>query len=85
MEQSLLRWTAFITLLLSASFNINAEGLPHTEAAYKNYARQWTYDGSVEAINQATVSSRVSAQVPEIFYDVNDRVEKGALILRFND
>ncbi len=85
MEQSLLRWTAFITLLLSASFNINAEGLPHTEAVYKNYARQWTYDGSVEAINQATVSSRVSAQVAEIFYDVNDRVEKGALILRFND
>ncbi len=85
MEQSLLRWTAFITLLLSASFNVNAEGLPHTEAVYKNYARQWTYDGNVEAVNQATVSSRVSAQVAEIFYDVNDRVEKGALILRFND
>jgi|TARA_A100001391_G_scaffold762_1_gene1165 RND family efflux transporter MFP subunit len=71
--------------MLSVSLTVNAERMPHTEAVYKNYARQWVYDGQIEAVNQATVSSRVSAQVAEIFYDVNDRVEKGALILRFND
>ncbi|WP_289283181.1 efflux RND transporter periplasmic adaptor subunit, partial [Methylophaga sp. UBA5088] len=85
MEQSLRRWIIFITLMLSVSLTVNAERMPHTEAVYKNYARQWVYDGQIEAVNQATVSSRVSAQVAEIFYDVNDRVEKGALILRFND
>ncbi len=85
MEHSFTRWIVFFILLLPVSFTVQAELPAHAEAVFKNYAQQWTFDGNVEAVNQATVSSRVSAQVAEIFYDVNDRVEKGALILRFND
>lgn len=85
MEHSFTKWIVFFILFFPVSFTVQAEALPHAEAVLKNYAQQWTFDGSIEAVNQATVSSRVSAQVAEIFYDVNDRVEKGALILRFND
>lgn len=85
MEHLFTRWIVFFILLFPVSFTVQAEAPPHAEAVFKNYAQQWTFDGSIEAVNQATVSSRVSAQVAEIFYDVNDRVEKGALILRFND
>jgi RND family efflux transporter MFP subunit len=85
MEHSFTRWIVFFILLLPVSFTVQAEVPAHAEAVFKNYAQQWTFDGNVEAVNQATVSSRVSAQVAEIFYDVNDRVESGALILRFND
>jgi len=43
------------------------------------------YDGTVEAVNQATVSAQTSGRVAEILYDVNDYVEAGATIIRFTD
>jgi len=39
-------------------------------------------DGTVEAVNQSTVSAQTAGRVEAIFYDVNDRVEAGALIIR---
>ena len=43
---------------------------------------EWVVDGTIEAINQATVSAQTSGRVTEIFYDVNDFVPAGALILK---
>jgi RND family efflux transporter MFP subunit len=39
-------------------------------------------DGTVEAVNQSTVSAQTAGRVEAIFYDVNDRVAAGALIMR---
>ena len=39
-------------------------------------------DGTVEAVNQATVSAQTSGRVAEILYDVNDFVPAGAVIMR---
>ena len=39
-------------------------------------------DGTVEAVNQATVSAQTSGRVVEILYDVNDVVPAGAVIIR---
>lgn len=39
-------------------------------------------DGTVEAVNQATVSAQTSGRVTEILYDVNDVVPAGAVIMR---
>ncbi|HID82841.1 MAG TPA: efflux RND transporter periplasmic adaptor subunit [Chromatiales bacterium] len=39
-------------------------------------------DGTVEAVNQTTVSAQTSGQVVEILYDVDDFVEEGAIIAR---
>ena len=39
-------------------------------------------DGTVEAVNQSTVSAQTAGRVEAIFYDVNDEVPAGALIMR---
>lgn len=39
-------------------------------------------DGTIEAVNQATVSSQTSGRVVEILYDVDDVVPAGAVIVR---
>jgi RND family efflux transporter MFP subunit len=39
-------------------------------------------DGTVEAVNQATVAAQTSGRVSEILYDVNDVVPAGAVIIR---
>jgi len=39
-------------------------------------------DGTVEAVNQATVAAQTSGRVAEILYDVNDVVPAGAVIIR---
>lgn len=44
-----------------------------------------TIDGTVEAINQTTVSAQTSGEIVEIHYDVNDRVTRGQLLLRLKD
>jgi RND family efflux transporter MFP subunit len=39
-------------------------------------------DGTIEAVNQGTVSAQTSGRVAEILYDVNDFVPAGAVIMR---
>jgi RND family efflux transporter MFP subunit len=41
-----------------------------------------TVDGTIEAVNQATVSAQTSGRVVEIYYDVGDVVPAGAVIMR---
>ncbi len=41
-----------------------------------------TVDGTIEAVNQATVSAQTSGRIAEILYDVNDVVPAGAVIIR---
>jgi RND family efflux transporter MFP subunit len=42
-------------------------------------------DGRVEAVQRSTISAQTSGRVLEIFYDVDDFVEQGALVLRLSD
>lgn len=42
-------------------------------------------DGTVEAVNQATMSAQTSGRIAEIYYDVDDYVEPGSPIIRFTD
>lgn len=44
-----------------------------------------SWDGVVEAINQATLSAQTAGRVVELPYDVNDYVEAGAVVVRFTD
>lgn len=41
-----------------------------------------TVDGTIEAVNQATVSAQTAGRVAEILYDVDDVVPAGAVIVR---
>jgi len=47
--------------------------------------RERIWDGTVEAVNQSTVSAQTAGRVAEIGYDVNDFVPKGTVIVRFTD
>ncbi len=43
------------------------------------------YDGTVEAVNQATMSAQTSGRIAEMYYDVDDYVEPGEPIVRFTN
>ena len=42
-------------------------------------------DGTVEAVNRATMSAQTSGRIAEVFYDVDDYVEPGDAIVRFTN
>ncbi len=44
-----------------------------------------SFDGIIEAVNQATVAAQTSGRVLELPYDVGDYVERGSVIVRLRD
>jgi len=77
--------TFFVLCLLVNTPLSLADNLPTAEVELKTLPEQHHFDGVVEAVNQATVSSRIAAEVIELNVDVNDRVAKDEVILRFRD
>ncbi len=47
--------------------------------------RERLLDGTVEAVNQATMSAQTTGRIAEVFFDVDDYVEAGQPIIRFSD
>jgi RND family efflux transporter MFP subunit len=80
------RSTMALALAASAAAASAAE-VPFATLAveYEQAPRERVWDGTVEAVNQATVSAQTSGRVAEILYDVDDFVEAGAPIMRFTD
>ena len=79
---------SLVTLALTAlSLGARAESLPFdTAVAEIDAAPQERFlDGTVEAVNQATMSAQTSGRIAEVFYDVDDYVEPGDAIVRFTD
>ncbi len=77
----------FIVLagLLGLSASAWAEAtLPFSTAAVVREVvpQERVLDGSVEAVNQTTVSAQTSGEVAEILYDVDDFVKKDAVIIK---
>lgn len=56
-----------------------------TPVVFEVAPRERIWDGTVEAVNQGTVSAQTSGRVAEIMYDVNDFVPEGAVIVRFTN
>lgn len=46
--------------------------------------RQW-FDGEIEAVHQATVSAETSGRITAMHFDVDDYVERGAVIAELRD
>lgn len=59
--------------------------LETVEAVYRTVPRTQVFDGSVEAVQETTVSAQTSGRIVDVYYDVDDYVEKGALLIRFED
>ncbi len=64
-----------------------AAELPFTVQAVEaeTVPQESVYDAVIEAVNQATISAQTSGRVKEINFDVDDTVEKGAVLLRIQD
>jgi len=52
---------------------------------YRPIAREYRLDGIVEATNRTTVSAQTQGQVEALFCDVNDFVERNAVVARLKD
>lgn len=76
----------FILLLhLFAGQTAVASDLDQTQARYESVPRERVLDAVIEAKHQATVSAQISGRVTEIFYDVDDYVAKGNVLVKFRD
>lgn len=76
----------FILLLLgSTALAQTAQTLETATAGHQELPRVYRLDGVVEAINQSTVSAQTGGQIEAIFFDVDDYVEQGTLIVRLKD
>ena len=76
-------FTLFAALLLSLV--IQAQDLVTAVVAERDFPTRYEFDGRIEAVNRATVSSRIAAEVIEINFDVDDRVPQDAVLIRFKD
>ncbi len=74
-----------LALALSALAVAEPAPLVWATATAETVAQERMLDGVVEAVNQATVSSQTSGRIKEVLFDVDDTVEKGAVLLRFRD
>lgn len=59
--------------------------LPTITAQYTTVQQERSYDGTVEAERRSTVSAQVSARIEDVPFDVDDYVERGAIIVQFRD
>jgi RND family efflux transporter MFP subunit len=62
-----------------------AEALPTLRIVREQAPLERRVDGTIEAVNQGTVSAQTSGRVTEVLYDVNDFVPAGAVIVRLRN
>ncbi len=80
-------WVLSLLFFSNLSLTVQAgeTTLPMATVDYQTQAREQVLDGVVEAIMRSTVSAQVSGRITEVNFDVDDLVEKGAVIARIRD
>jgi RND family efflux transporter MFP subunit len=76
---------ALYVLLVAATAVADELPFPVATVEFAEAPVERLFDGTVEAVNQATMSSQTAGRIAEVFYDVDDYVESGAPIVRFSD
>lgn len=71
----------FLSLL---SVSVHAELVTNTVAQIM-IPRVFRLDGVIEAVNKSTISAQTNGQVEAIYYDVDDVVKQGALLVKLKD
>ena len=84
---SIFRSTAMLVAAGLLTLTAQADELPFTTATVEldEAPLERLFNGTVEAVNQATMSAQTSGRIAEVFYDVDDYVEPGEPIVRFTD
>jgi len=78
-------------LALLAAFTANssaADNIPALETVpvtIGKHAVERVFDGTVEAVQQATVSAQTAGRIQEVNFDIDDFVEAGSILIRFTD
>src|SRR5688572_32979889 len=62
-----------------------ASGLQTFAIVAASVQSETSFDGVIEAVNQATVAAQTSGRVLELPYDVGDYVERGSVIVRLRE
>jgi len=87
MIPSIINWT-LASLIMGVMLTASAADIPKlvtAPAELRKLPREFRLDGTVEAVNHTTVSAQTSGQVQEILYDVDEYVEKGAVLVVLKD
>ena len=71
--------------LLLPVLTATAEDLQTLQTSRVTMPLEFEVDGVVEARRQATLSAEVSGTVDSVYFDVDDSVEAGAVVLRIGD
>ncbi|MCW9025453.1 MAG: efflux RND transporter periplasmic adaptor subunit [Gammaproteobacteria bacterium] len=74
-----------LLLFILASPSLKAEALALAVVEHKLVSEERVLDGVIEAIHKATVSAQTSGRVTKIYFDVDDYVNKGDVLLRLRD
>ena len=78
----------FLLPLLGLLLSVAAWARPALEVAEARLveaAHEIRLDGTIEAVNRATVQAQTGGEIVEILFDVDDYVERGAVLLRMKD
>ncbi len=71
-------------LWLGARGTTSAAELETVAAALEPTPLEQRFEGVLEAVNRATLSAQTSGRIAEILFDVDDYVERGAVLLKFS-
>jgi RND family efflux transporter MFP subunit len=74
-----------LALVLAFSQAAAVEVLPTIEATVAVMPLEYRVDGVVEARRQATLSSEVTGKIEAVFFDVDDTVKEGDVVLKIRD
>ena len=79
--------TLFGMALLAVSAPTVSADLPlvTAPATLEMTAVERLFDGTVEAVHQATISAQTAGRIAQVNYDVDDFVEHGTVLIRFSD
>ncbi|MCG7947657.1 MAG: efflux RND transporter periplasmic adaptor subunit [Candidatus Thiodiazotropha taylori] len=72
-------------VLLPGYLSADSSALETGAVVKRETAREFWLDGTVEAINQTTLSAQTRGQVEQILFDVDDFVEKGQEVVKLKD
>ncbi len=84
MQSPFQRWL-ILPVTLAWSVLAGAAELQTATLAYQTLPEQRTFDATVEAVNQATVSAQIGGRIVAINFDVHDYVPRGKVIIRLKD
>lgn len=72
-------------LLLATTTQADEPALKTSTVELSEAPRERMLDGTVEAVNRATMSAQTAGRIAEVFFDVDDYVQPGEPIVRFTN